>query len=368
VADGDGITVYAVPMARRISIRRDLSALANLVALLRRIKPHIVHASTAKAGVLGTLAAKLARVPVKFYTARGLVSEIGSASQRRLLWVMECITCSLANQVLAVSQSVADGLVRRRLCRKDKIRIIRRGSSNGVEAEKLFDPARVDESRVEALRLKERIDSDSLVIGFVGRVSRDKGIAELAEAWEIVRTRSQKALLLIVGPVDKGDSPPNSVLAKLGADARVIMTDEVDSSLMPLYYRLMDVVVLPSYREGFHNVLLEAAAMQLPVVAARVTGCVDAVVNGVTGTLVAPRESEALANAIETYLDNPDLRISHGRAGRERVLRDFRPEPIWEAISEEYARWVTERGLTVPQPLAESETLLTQDALGGRDR
>jgi glycosyltransferase involved in cell wall biosynthesis len=106
----------------------------------------------------------------------------------------------------------------------------------------------------------------------------------------------------------------------------------------PPLYTAMDVVVLPTYREGFGIVAIEAAAMELPVVATEVPGCVDAVNDSVTGTLVPPRDAAALTDAIRHYLLDPELRRRHGRAGRERVLQEFRQEDIWEELYAEYTR------------------------------
>jgi glycosyltransferase involved in cell wall biosynthesis len=105
----------------------------------------------------------------------------------------------------------------------------------------------------------------------------------------------------------------------------------------------MDVVALPTYREGFSNVALEAAAMALPIVASRVPGCVDAIEDGVTGTLVPARDSAELSRALVRYLEHPELRSRHGAAARERVLAEFRPEQIWEAIAAEYRALLAER-------------------------
>jgi glycosyltransferase involved in cell wall biosynthesis len=111
----------------------------------------------------------------------------------------------------------------------------------------------------------------------------------------------------------------------------------------PQLYAAMDLVVLPTYREGFPNVPLEAAAMGLPVVATRVGGCIDAIVDGETGTLVPVRDAATLAAAIRLYLGDADLRRRHGEAGRARVLRDFRPEAIWEALHGEYMQLLEAR-------------------------
>jgi glycosyltransferase involved in cell wall biosynthesis len=118
-------------------------------------------------------------------------------------------------------------------------------------------------------------------------------------------------------------------------DDRVLIIDWTDD--MPVHYALHDLVVLPSYREGFPYVILEASAMGIPVVATRVTGCVDAVVDGVTGTLVPARDSDALERAIEMYVEDVGLCLEHGRAGRERVVRYFRQEPIWATLYADYA-------------------------------
>ena len=134
----------------------------------------------------------------------------------------------------------------------------------------------------------------------------------------------------------------------LRTDARVHLLGHVRD--MPALYAAMDLLVLPTYREGFPYVPMEAAAMALPVVATLVPGCVDAVVDGVTGTLVPPRDPAALAAAIARYLGDPDLRRRHGQAGRERVLRDFRPGDIWEATYQEYVRLLRAKGLPVPLP------------------
>ncbi|MHC4504221.1 MAG: glycosyltransferase, partial [Planctomycetota bacterium] len=129
-------------------------------------------------------------------------------------------------------------------------------------------------------------------------------------------------------------------------DERIVSTGFLGD--MPPTYALMDVLALPTYREGFPNVPLEAAAMELPVVATRVTGCVDAVVDGVTGTLVPPRDASALAEATGRYLRDPGLCRRHGQAGRERVLRHFRQERVWTALYEDYLRLLSWKGIPGP--------------------
>jgi glycosyltransferase involved in cell wall biosynthesis len=152
--------------------------------------------------------------------------------------------------------------------------------------------------------------------------------------------------LIMIGPVEPHNPVPNDILDELATDDRAIMVDFVANDEMPTYYGIMDIVVLPSYREGFPYVVLEASAMELPVVAARVTGCIDAVMDGTTGTLVAPRNVQELVQAIQLYIEDAVLRSRHGQAGRQFVLTHFRSEPIWEALSEEYSVRMDRKGLS----------------------
>ncbi len=341
------IEVHTVTMTRGISPLKDLLALVQLSRLFIRMRPHIVHASTFKAGLLSMLAAFLTSVAVSVYTLRGLVSELDSGHMNSLFKWLEWIACSCANQVFAVSHSVADATIRAGICPAEKLKVLGNGSSTGVDADKQFNPERIEEQQALTLRTQYGLPRDAVVLGFVGRLVRDKGIVELAEAWSRLCVHYQNAYLLVGGPEEPEDPVPEQVMQALRNDPRVKLVGLVPKSQMPTHYRLMDVVVLPTYREGFPNVPLEAAAMELPVVATRVTGCVDAVVPGVTGQLVPPKDSLALENAIRRYIDDQSLRSKHGRAGRERVLKYFRQESVWEANYREYVRLLNEKWVLI---------------------
>ena len=159
---------------------------------------------------------------------------------------------------------------------------------------------------------------------------------------------SQIAALLLVGPWEGGDRASAAVRRGLESDTRVFLVGHVAN--VATFYRSMDLFVFPSHREGFPNAPMEAACMGLPVIATAVVGCIDAVVNDITGTLVPPRDAAALAMAIRRYLRDPELRQRHGLAGRERVLREFRPEAIWEALYQAYVRLLREKGFPIPEP------------------
>lgn len=332
-----GIEVHAVPMARRITPVEDTRALAAMVRTLHRLRPTIVHAHTPKGGLLGTLGALLAGVPVRIYHMRGLPLETARGSRRRLLWSTERVACATATHVLCVSHSLRQRAIDEGLCPAEKIEVLGGGSGQGVDAAR-FDPARLGAEARRATRARHGIPDDALVIGFLGRLSREKGLDELLHAFSGLAPRHPRLRLLVAGGEEPRDAISAEAMRILREDRRVHwLGHDWDS---PPLYAAMDVVALPSYREGFPNVPLEAAAMALPVVATRVTGCVDAVVDGTTGTLVPPRDSAALEAALERYLSDPELRRSHGRAGRERVLASFRREPLWEALLARYRELV----------------------------
>lgn len=325
----EGVEVDAVSMQRAITPLADLAALWRLWGVLRRLHPEIVHSHTPKGGLLGMIAATLSRAPVRIYHLRGLPFVTASGLRRQLLRASEGVSCLLAHRVLAVSESMRLIAVEEGLCPPEKIKVLLGGSGNGVDAEERFTPP-AEGVRVAARR-EHGIPADALVIGFVGRLGPEKGSAELLAAWNALRDRMQTLHLLLVGP-DEGLT--RKQVAVLRSDPRIRITGHV-GDVAPIY-PAMDVVALPTYREGFPNVALEAAAMSLPIVATDVPGCRDAVLDGVTGTLVPARDARALERALERYLIDPALRANHGAAARKRVLADFRREAVWEAIAQEY--------------------------------
>lgn len=343
----EGIEIHAVPMARSMSPLGDLVSLWRLWRLFRRLKPDVVHSHTPKAGLLGTLAARAAGVPVVFLSVFGLVQMTKTGWAHRLLDATTRLSCRLAHRVWCDSFSMRDHIVQERLCPAQKVVVFGQGSVNGVDAQGVFSPHTYSPEQRIALRASYGIPADAIVLGFVGRIVGDKGMHELTEAWSALRGQHPELHLLMVGPFEAKDPllPEDEDL--LRTDARVHLTGWRTD--IPLHLAAMDIFVMPSYREGFGVTNIEAAALGLPVVSTRIPGCVDSVQDGVTGTLVAPRDAGALTEALRAYLDHPALCREHGDAGRARVLRDFRPETIWEALRREVAQQLQARaGISLP--------------------
>lgn len=343
-AAAEQVTAHAIEMPRQISPLRDLIAIFHIFRLLRQVRPQMVHAHTPKGGLLGMISAFLARVPVRIYQVHGLPHVTASGYKRFLLQLSERVSCLLADDVLCVSRSLREEVIASGLCPPGKVGVIMNGSINGIDAKQCFDPALHVGAR-DPLRAQFGIPPDSLIIGFVGRLAGDKGIIELLEAWRLLKDEFPNLHLLLVGPADTRDRLPAAITEQLQQDDKIHLAGLVDDlQEVADYYSAMDVLALPTYREGFGLAATEASAMLLPVVASQITGCVDAVADGVTGMLVPARDASALANALRAYLRDPQLRAQHGQAGRDYVLKEFDPPQIWEALYAEYGALLRRKG------------------------
>ncbi len=342
----EDIPFYTVAMPRRITPFKDIVAIWQIWQQIRNVNPLIVHSHTPKGGLLGTIAAWLARVPVRIYHIRGLPLMTATGYKRILLSWSEKVSCLLAHRVICVSHSIREVAINEGLCPQEKITVLCGGSSNGVDASDRFNPANLaPQTRQEVRQEYGGIPDHAIVLGFVGRIVRDKGIEELVAAWKILRQEFPNLHLLLVGYFEPQDPISSQAKEILETDDRIHATGEKD--YISPFYAAMDVFTLPTYREGFPNVPLEAAAMGLPVVATKIPGCIDAVADGVTGTLIPSHNGSALAEGIRNYVINSQLRQKHGLAGRERVLREFRQEDIWNALDQEYVQILKSQGLSV---------------------
>jgi lipopolysaccharide/colanic/teichoic acid biosynthesis glycosyltransferase/glycosyltransferase involved in cell wall biosynthesis len=332
MAAEEKIKTYAVPICREISLLSDLRSLYGLWTILIRIRPTVTNFGTPKAGLLGGLASALARVPYRIYTLHGLRLETTSGVKRWILSQTERLACACADEVICVSSSLRHNAIELRLVDPAKCVVLGQGTSNGIDFEHYKREAENSE-RAKSLRQKLGIPKDASVIGFVGRFTKDKGIGELLEAYNALRQGMPELRLLLVGDFEDGDPVPQPVREQIESDA-FIVTPGFVSDTAP-YYPIMDVLALPTYREGFPGVPLEAAAAGKPVVTTNATGAIDAVLDGETGLVVPVGDAVALAAALEKLLRNAQLRTEMGLAGQERVRREFRHEVVLD-------RWVNE--------------------------
>lgn len=318
-------------MTRRISPVQDLWGLVRWVVFLGRIRPAVVNASTPKAGLLGMVASWLLRVPTRVYVVRGARYETASGVSRQVLVWLERIAVRCSTHTVVISASLREELRSAGIGRRRPLHLIGQGSSNGIPTQALR------ERHTDAQRDVRR-HSDQFTILFLGRFARDKGVLVLAEALG----SSELADVHLVTAGDQEEDLVSPWLERLegsGMWTRFHFVQDIAA-----LFASVDLLVLPSYREGMGNVVLEASAVGLPVIGTTATGLRDAVVDGVTGVTVDPGDAEGLRAAIRVMRDSPDLRRQMGNAGREWVAAHFDQQGIWSALNHLYREGAPDGG------------------------
>jgi glycosyltransferase involved in cell wall biosynthesis len=333
VAAREGVAVHEIPMNRQTSPLRDVRSLVAMVSLMRRIRPDVVNAGTPKAGLVGMLAAWLTGVPARVYVLRGLRLETSRGATRTMLTITEKIACHCAHSVVCVSSSLRDQAVETGLVRADKTIVVGSGSSNGVEIERFEAGNRMLEE-IERLRAMHGLPVGAPTVGFIGRLTRDKGIVELATAFEQLYAEDPSRRLLLVGGTEDGDPLPDHTRKILLDHPGVVRTGFV-SETAP-YYHLMDVLCLPSHREGFPNTPLEAAAAGRPTVTTDATGARDSVVDNTTGLIVPCGDVGALTDALDRLLSDQETARTMGVNAARRAAEEFAPPKVWEGLGTVY--------------------------------
>lgn len=314
-----GVTVHSLPMAREIDIVRDVRGLREWIRLIRRLRPDVVFVGTPKAGLLGITAARLLGVRTRVYHLRGLRLETAAGTTRRVLTIMERLTIRLATTTLAVSPSLRKRVVSLGLASDPRVTVLGHGSSNGVDVDR-FRPGNAG-ARVEGLI------PDVPVIGFVGRLNHDKGLDVLAAACRVLDDERVEYQLLIVGGIDGAELGAFSSLRR----APVVLGAVADTSM---YYPLMRALCLPTLREGFPNVVLEAGATGIAVVTTDATGAVDSVIPERTGLMVPAGDARQLAGALQRVIEDPRLAEGLGAAARDFVVENFRRDLVHASVSD----------------------------------
>ena len=329
----EGVESIAIPMQREIAPFADIVSLARLWWLLLRLRPEMTEFSTPKAGLLGTIAALLAGVPTRIYMLRGLKVEGTTGFKRRILLAAERMASACAQVVLCNSRSMLDEALALGLAPVAKLEMLGDGSSNGVDVER-FSPGESD------VRDRLGVPREAAVVGFVGRLTCDKGLPELLEAFDTILKAQTDARLLLVGWFDAAEDALCPCLrARIENHPRIHCTGFVADTAP--YYRAMDMMVLPTWREGFPNVVLEAAASCIPVVTTISTGSRDSVVPEVTGLLIPPGYPEAISEAVLKLLRDPARRRRMGEAARAWVVEHYANERVLRLITMFYKSLLT---------------------------
>jgi glycosyltransferase involved in cell wall biosynthesis len=340
-ARAECVTLHDVPLSRCWFGMEDLLSLVRAVRVLRLVRPTVLNYSTPKAALVWAVASWFARPPVVVFLLRGLRLE-GERPWRAgfaLLWFMELIAARSANVIVCVSEGLRRRAIGLRVVASHRSVVLGAGSSNGVDTER-FSPITAPERRRarDALGLPDA----AFVVGYVGRLARDKGLEDLMDAVELCAADVRHLRCVLVGASEPGFDLDHALASRPAAAAATLTRPA--TTAVEEEYAAFDVFVLPSRREGLSNALLEAQARALPCVTTDATGCVDAIEPGQSGFVVPAGDPHALASAIARFGVPRDAGLARrmGAAGRQRVERLFQPHRLWREYAELYRRSAAE--------------------------
>jgi glycosyltransferase involved in cell wall biosynthesis len=342
----ENVKVVDLKMHRKISVFSDLISLAKMILLIWRQKPTIVHSQTPKAGLLAMSASWILGVPVRIHSVVGVPVYADEKGLRRLiLFACEKLTLFFANEVFPNSNGVKDFVIANKLCDSTKIAIVAKGSSNGIDVNH-FSRLHYDYTVFDSIRNELNFDKDDFVFCFVGRICIAKGISELVNAFGSLKSDfADRAIkLLLIGPYFKNDDPIDDVSYSTICNHEDIKYIGLKKEIRP-YLFASNCFVFPTYREGLPNVLLQASAMEMPIIATNVVGCNDIITNESNGLLVEPKNVNELKQAmIRCYLDQ-DLCIKLSGNSRELIVEKYSQNYYWGELKKMYEFQLSKRGI-----------------------
>lgn len=329
----EGVRVHCIPMERPIALLKDIVSLFRFILFFLREKPDVVHGNTPKASMLSMVAAWMTRVPVRIYMCHGLRYQGTSGLMRKLLILMERLSCACATRVICVSKGVRETFAEDGICSLKKSVVLGYGTATGIDIE-YFNPIEVEKN---VLRKELGIPAEDFVFIFVGRIVTDKGVNELVTAFERLASEKEHVHLVLVGEEEMEQNPitdetrlhivQNSRIYSIGKrkDVRPYLTDA-------------NAGVLPSYREGLGMVILETNAMGVPMISTDIIGCNEIIFPGLNGDIVAPRDVDALYLKMREWVENPDKLKKMSTYCRGLVETRFERKMVWQNCLNEYLR------------------------------
>jgi len=297
VSEREGIRTIAVPMERHISLKKDLKSLFHMIRVFREEKPYAVHSMTPKAGLLCMIAGWFTSVPVRIHTFTGLVWPTSTGLKRKILMLTDKLTCACATHIIPEGEGVKNDLIAGKITNKP-LRVLGYGNVMGVDMDRFS-------RRPEVIELANQLrDDNKFTFVFVGRLVKDKGINELCKAYERIHNQYPNTRCWLVGPYEDNLDP-------ISAESRRLI-DESDNGLVSVgrksgdellaYYAAADCFVMPSYREGFPNTVLEAGAMGLSSIVTDINGSREIIEDGKNGIIVPAKNEDSLYDAMQVML------------------------------------------------------------------
>lgn len=328
----EGIRTIEVPMERRISPIKDFISLIRMIRVFAKERPYMVHSMTPKAGLISMLAGWMTRVPVRMHTFTGLVFPTATGWKQRLLMCTDWLTCACATHVNPEGEGVKRDLMMYGITKKP-LQIIGNGSICGVDMA-YFD--RTESVMKQAVAYREE---GCFTFCFVGRIVRDKGINELVSAFVRLHEKYPQVRLLLVGPFEKELDPVLPETEKAIQNHPAIRFMGFQPDVRP-FLVASGTLVLPSYREGFPNVVLQAGAMGLPSIVTDINGCNEIIIPNENGVIIPSKDEEALYQAMENFLFYPEEIQRMAKKARPLIASRYDRKVLWEALLKAYKRLI----------------------------
>lgn len=320
ISEREGVHTICVPMERHIAVCKDVVSLFKLIRVFKNEKPTMVHSMTPKAGLLCMLAAKLARVPVRVHTFTGLIFPTSTGLKRKILMASDWLTCACATHIIPEGEGVKSDLYNNGITKK-AIKVLGYGNVKGVDMD--FYSQRPDVMRIvsqKGLRLQ-----NVFTFLYVGRIVGDKGINELCNAFKKVHNQNPDSRLMLVGAYEEKLDPIKLETKALIEDIKsgIETVGSKSGEELLAYYASADCFVMPSYREGFPNTVLEAGAMGLPCIVTDINGSREIIREGENGMIVPPHDEELLYMAMKAMLESKVDRENMARNARKMIADRF---------------------------------------------
>lgn len=330
ISKDEGVELKSIDMTRQITIIKDLKALIELYKYFKNQKPDIVYTFTPKAGLLGMMASFLSRVPVRIHNIVGMPLMEATGKKFILLKFIERLTYFFSTNLFCNSFGLKK-FINENLTKKD-VKVIAQGSINGVDTEFFKNTKTLDEK--ELIRDKFKIDKKDFVITFVGRIVKDKGINELIEAFINLSKKYNNLKLLLVGDYEEHLNPIKNENKILIDSLDSIITVGFQNDIRD-FLSITDLFVLPSYREGLPNSLIEAGSFGIPLLATNINGCNEIIDDGITGILVEKKSAKKLEEAIDKLLEDKEFYNSIKLKVRDRIIEKYEQKYFWNELKNE---------------------------------
>lgn len=348
-----------IPMCRKISLFNDLKSLIKIWKVFRQEKPHIVHSMTPKAGLLCMIAAWMAKVPIRIHMFTGLIFPNSTGIKKKILMTTDWLTCFCATHIIPEGEGVKKDLLENGITKKD-IHVLGHGNCRGIDLD-YFNPYReyevvpysienklpklfeVEQSKQfsKGQNLKPSRRHDIFTFIAIGRLAGDKGINELISAYKKIHSEFPKTRLILLGHTEsKGDPLKTETLDTIRKD-ETIEAVGIQYDIRP-WVAVSDVAILASYREGFPNVVLECGAMGLPQIVTNINGANEIIIEGKNGTIVPPKEAEALYKAMKHIMVDEEWRRSLAANAREMIAARFEQSFVRRCLYDFYDKVIEE--------------------------